>query len=443
MGRSVVEYRDTVVYSGNAIGKDYFVGGLVPWWLYTRHDSLVIVTGPSQTLLGTVTWKEIRRAINSARFPMGAKLSLGAKASPQTVRLAPGWEALGYSTTSIERASGQHAKQLLVIVEEASGLDDEQWGALRGLKYTRLFAIGNPIRSQGEFVRMIKKSADDKRAGVPPSLAVNAIRIPSTDSPDADKDESKYGLADKTWIDAETLRYGKDSLWVRSHIKAIIPDVDAESLIPEAWIDWSGSPSCTRRYPPLDPRAGRRRLACDLGEGVGRDSSAVLCRDDLGVLDFEGGNAMGLAEAAECMARMKRKWGLDDPDMSYDRLGIGKDMPNHLRKHGITQAVGYVGDGRPTDPQFTNVRTEASWKLKTRLDPSWCPDPRQPLVTQPAFKLAVGNAFDRMREELKALSYHLVGRQTALILKKDLVQILGHSPDFADTLIQSFAPRAA
>ncbi len=49
MCRSVVDYRVTVVYSGNAIGKDYWVGGLVFWWLYARKDSLCIVTGPSQT----------------------------------------------------------------------------------------------------------------------------------------------------------------------------------------------------------------------------------------------------------------------------------------------------------------------------------------------------------------------------------------------------------
>ena len=54
--RAVARYHDTVIYSGNAVGKDYLVAGLVPWWLWTRPDSLVIVTGPSQAVLGSVTW---------------------------------------------------------------------------------------------------------------------------------------------------------------------------------------------------------------------------------------------------------------------------------------------------------------------------------------------------------------------------------------------------
>ena len=90
MCRSVVDYRVTVVYSGNAIGKDYWVGGLVPRWLYPRKDSLCIVTGPSQTLLGSVTLKEMRRAIDGCRLPFRPRITGGIKASPAMVEMRPG-----------------------------------------------------------------------------------------------------------------------------------------------------------------------------------------------------------------------------------------------------------------------------------------------------------------------------------------------------------------
>ena len=54
--RSVVEYRTTVAYSGNMVGKDYWIAGIIIWWLLTRPDSLCIITGPSQTVLGSVTF---------------------------------------------------------------------------------------------------------------------------------------------------------------------------------------------------------------------------------------------------------------------------------------------------------------------------------------------------------------------------------------------------
>ena len=82
IARSVVRYRNTVAYTGNGMGKDYLLGGLVPWFLWTRPDSLVIVTGPSQTLLGTVTWKEIGKAIEGAGSRWGSG-DHGGQASPQ------------------------------------------------------------------------------------------------------------------------------------------------------------------------------------------------------------------------------------------------------------------------------------------------------------------------------------------------------------------------
>src|SRR5208337_572423 len=118
------------------------------------------------------------------------------------VEVSPGWHALGYSTTSVERASGQHAKDLLVIVEEASGVKDEIWDALESLKYTKLVAIGNPIRAEGRFVDLIRQADADRADNVPPRLAVKAIQIPSTDSPHAMLDKSPWGIADRTWLES-------------------------------------------------------------------------------------------------------------------------------------------------------------------------------------------------------------------------------------------------
>ena len=110
------------------------------------------------------------------------------------------WGALGYSTTSVERASGQHNRKLLVIGEEASAIEDAIYDAVDGLKFHRLFLVCNPTRSTGRVVDLIHQAEKDKRDGVPKHLAVNAIRISSRESPDANEVESKVGLADKTFI---------------------------------------------------------------------------------------------------------------------------------------------------------------------------------------------------------------------------------------------------
>jgi hypothetical protein len=439
IANSIVNSRVTVAYTGNAIGKDYLVGCVVPWWLYTRANSLVIVTGPSQTLLGSVTWKEIRKAIDGARFPLGAHMSSGVKTSPQTVKL-PGhdWGALGYSTTNVERASGQHNRKLLVIVEEASGVEYEVWEALDSLKFVRLFVIGNPIRAEGGFVDLIRQAEKDARDGVPPHRRVNAIRVPSTDSPHADLEESPYGLADRGWLATMERRYGKGSLWWRSHVDAEIPTVSSEKLIPVAWLDWSAT--AVRAMAPGDRRAGLRRIAIDLSEGVGRDSSAIVVRDDWGVLEVWSSNTGGLAETATMAARLRAKWDVPDERISFDKLGVGKEFPNHLARNGIRNAVGYSGEASPRSREWTNLRTEAAFNLRQRLNPTWIPQPTlAPTVTQPAFTIAPGAYWQRLRQSLEALTYDLVGNQTRLLPKKAWCEVLGYSPDVADALIQSFA----
>jgi hypothetical protein len=439
--RSVVEYAVTVAFTGNMLGKDYWVGRLIWWWLYTRtNDPLVVVTGPTQSLLGLVTWKEVRRAIQAAPIPPSARITSGVKTSPQQVDLGNGVQAVGYSTTSVERASGQHSGELLVIVEEASGVEDEIWEAVDSLGYDRLVCIGNPIRADGRFVDLIRQADKDRADGIPPHKAVNAIQIASTESPHAKMEKSPVGLADKTWIDSMARRYGVNSLWYRSHVKAEVPVVSADQLIPERHLDWAASRPARAFTPANHPIHATRVISCDLGEGVGRDSSCVLVRDAWGILEVRYGAALGLPEAADLIWQMKQKWGVADNRITYDKLGVGKSFPNHLMRHGIKGAQPYAGEGSPADKSaFTNLRSEAAWKLRLRLDPEHVPSARAPQAMQPDFHIPYGDHWPRMREELKTLTYECQGKRVKLLPKKDWCEQLGHSPDLADALLQSFA----
>lgn len=440
IAQSVCDYRITVAYTGNAIGKDYLVGRLIPWWLATRAESQVIVTGPSQTLLGSVTWKEVRAALRDAVVPLPWEISQGIKASPLRLQVRGDWGALGYSTTSVERASGQHNRKLLVIVEEASGVEDAIWDALDSLKYVRLLAIGNPIRADGRFVQLIRQSDADRRDGIPPHRSVNAIRVSSRESPDADLEESPRGLADRTWIADVERRYGRDSLYVRSHVDALVPEQSSDRLIPDEWIDRAAAQP-PRPLRPFDGSERRRRIGCDLGEGVGRDATAICVRDDAGVLEWIAGNCLDLAGAAAAIADLARKWRVPHNRISYDKLGVGKDLRHYLVRHGLADAVPYAGSGRARDRRsFVNLRTEAAWRLRQRLNPDWSADPRFAHATrQEPFRLPPDGQFGLLREELQSLSYECLGDQVRLISKEDLCVELGRSPDRSDALLQTFA----
>jgi hypothetical protein len=439
--KSVVQYRTTVVYSGNMLGKDFVFARLILWWLYTRPGSLVIVTGPTQQQIGSIVWKEVRRAIKNAVIPFSDHVTAAVQASPQQVQLGDGWQALGFSTKSVERASGQHAGELLVLVIEGSGVEEEIWDAIESLGYDRLCVNGNPLRAEGRFVDLVRQAEKDKRDGIPSHMAVNAIQISSLESPHADLDKSPVGLADKTWLAAIERKYGAKSMWYRSHVLAIIPEVSADILIPENWLDFLYAHQ-RKTLRPDHPIHLTRRLACDLGEGVGRDSSCVLVRDDFGVLDCVYGSALGLPQAAQKMWELGRKWKIPPQRMSYDKLGIGRNFPNHLAKLGLAEARPYAGSGSPIDSQFADLRTEAAWKLRNRLDVQHAPDIRAPHIAQEPFSFVPGLYQERLRDEIRPLTYEFRGGRTCLLAKDKWAEILGHSPDIADTLIQSFAHAA-
>jgi len=298
----------------------------------------------------------------------------------------------------------------------------------------------NAAAKKGDPTIRIRQADQDRADHIPQHQAVCAIQVPSTDSPHTDLEESPYGLADRARLDACYRRYGRDSLSVRSHIRAELPDLSSDQLIPESWLDYA--PSVQRpNLPPTHPVYRTRRIATDLGEGVGRDSTEILVRDDYCVLDLIAGNALSLANAAEEVSRLARVYAVDASRVSYDKLGIGRDFRNHLVRRGLGDAVGYAGSGKPQDRKaFSNLRSEAAWKLRRRLNPDWALDPTAPLVTrQHPFYIPPRDWWALLREDLEALTYDLVGNQTRLIKKEDLLARLGRSPDGGDAMIHSMA----
>ena len=440
---SVVSNYVTVIETCNALGKDLFFGGcVIPWWLYTRPHSLVVVTGPSQTLLGSVTWKELRRSVEACPFVkaglLPARLTGGIKASPQVLEVKPGWQALGFSTTTIERMSGQHAKHLLVLVGEASGVEDHVWDALDGLKYLRLVAYGNPIRAVGGFVDLCNRGERDAAAGVPPHQAVSYINTPSTDSPHADLEHSDFGLADKTWLEAMARKYGKDSAWYKAHVLAIRPKLSHEILIQPEWLDRARGEQA-RRAAAEWRRAGKggpRRLSCDVGEGVGNARSVVVVRDDVGIIEIRADAFGGAHETAQVIADLVERHRIDVEYCSYDAAGnTGRRMRDALKAKNLPGIPQFFG-AKPAGKRFGNMRSAVAAAFARRLDPD-AYDAAGKKNDRP-FHIPDHPDVDAILQELSELRGQLKGDAYHLELKADMMERLGRSPDFCDAITQGF-----
>ena len=170
---------------------------------------------------------------------------------------------------------------------------------------------------------------------------------------------------------------------------------------------------------PGRPVHRTRRIAVDLGEGVDRDEAAIVVRDSDGVIDFVSGSDLCLASAAEETARFARIYRVDVSRISYDGVGVGRTFHNYLAKHGLADAGRYAGADRPREPRrFVNLRGEAPWRLRERLNPDRHTDDRYPFSSRRIpFHIPARAWYPLLNYDVHASIYNPIGKEIRLIKK--------------------------
>jgi hypothetical protein len=437
----------TVVPAGRAVGKSFLLAGTVLWWLYTRPNSLVITTGPDHRQVVSVLWKEIRRALRTLPAPApgpgacaGPRLKLGfdhltrGYSSPQrlTVQQGTEWGALGFSAQFEEGFSGQHAGELLVVVDEASGITAPIWSAIHGLAAARLVVAGNPIRYDCHFRELHDFAAKG-------SSTIATVGISSLESPDARLDFSPRGMASRAFLNQMREIHGEESPWWRSNILGIFPGQETVRFIPMPWLD-----ACTRESVPSDELwkdypAGNTFMGIDVGGGVGGDRSVIVVRNQKQLLAVFASEWHGVLDDARnrlepIVVQLARQWQVASDHIVFDKAGIGRSFDSYLASHGLNGAVGYFGAGRG-GKHYTNRRTANAFMIRRRLDPH-----RDGYVPFYCGGVAEWPALRQELAELRSPTMQLEEGQVKQVLedKDALAARLQRSPDLLDALLMTF-----
>lgn len=434
--RSVMRHRATHVRSGNMVGKDWTAAGVALHFLFTNPHSVVITTGPSNTQIETVLWGEMRKSWRRAR------LFGDLKAAPQRLILDDDWYALGFSTKEAERLSGFHARVVLVIVDEASGVvDAEIWEAIDGLVNgpdDRLLTIGNPLRPEGRFYEYFSR----------PRPGHNLIQISSLESPNmggltaeqirdgADHPDDVPGLASTTWVRDMANGYGIGSNWWLAHVLGEFPQATDDQTFPLFWLEQSreiegeyaeqvkGNESLAQRLTTT------RRMGVDVGEGRGGDESVIIVRDRLRVLHrWEDRHTTPMALAAKVLS-VAEAWDVNDDEIVIDAIGPGNGTIEALAERQF-YVEAFRGGAQAKDKlRFFNRRAEGYWHLREAVNPD--------LESE---RFSIGDD-PRLLAQLQATKHkEKSDRVIALEAKEKIAARLeGDSPDRADALSMTFAP---
>ena len=200
IAESVRDFKRTAVRSAHGVGKTSIAARTILWFLAAFPYSKVISTAPTFSQLREQLWREVAVAYRRAEGFFDGALT------DTRLELAPDWFAIGLSTDRPERFAGHHAEHLLLVVDEASGVDEAIFEAAEGFltsEGARVLLIGNPTAMSGTFHR-----AFHAERALWNTIAVSAFDTPVFTG-EAVPDEVLRRLPSREWVETATTRWGK------------------------------------------------------------------------------------------------------------------------------------------------------------------------------------------------------------------------------------------
>lgn len=399
---AVRDHRRVAVRACHGVGKTKVAAWVALWFLYCYRNSKVITTAPTWHQVENLLWREIHAAHAASRIPLGGKIL-------QTqIELGKQWFALGLSTDKPERFQGFHAENILLIVDEASGVDHRIFEAAEGFLTSpgaKLMLIGNPTQLSGEFYNAFR------------SPLYHKIHISAFDSPNlkAGKVVRPY-LVTPEWVEEKRIQWGEDSPMWYSRVLGEFPEQGDDTLIPLAWIE-----AAQRRWseiPPGEPV----ELGVDVAR-YGSDSTVIILRrgDRAEVVKIL--REQDTMQVAGAVIDALRSTGATVAKV--DAVGVGAGVVDRLRELGTPVMEMQAGESSSDPQRFANARAEWYWAIRERFQTGDIAIPPD----------------DELAAQLANLKYKFDSRGRIMIESKDEMKRRGlPSPDKADALVLAFAP---
>lgn len=423
IANSVRDHRLTAVQSCHGVGKSWTASRLTAWWLDTHPpgEARVVTTAPTGDQVKAILWSEINAAfskaeardnpflgrINETDWKLGKRL------------IAFGRKPSDYNPHAFQ---GIHAKYVLVILDEACGINKQFWTAANAIatgEHCRILAIGNPDDPGSQFARVC---ANTDRW--------NVIRISAFDTPNFTNevvpDDLRPMLVSHDYVADMAAEFGVTSPTYIAKVTGEFPHDSEDGVVRLSKLRQCAQPRDGE--PAVD---GLVELGIDMGGGG--DETCVRERQGMTV-----GREWRFREKdpVKSVARIMEAIRESGPAVvKVDSIGIGWGIVGTLREkrtQGLHHAdiIGVNVSESSTEPhRFKNLRSQIWWQIGRQLseDCSWdlsglYEEDRERLISQlTAPKYSIDSA-GRIVVEPKA----------------ETIKRIGRSPDNADALLLAF-----
>jgi hypothetical protein len=440
---------------------------------YEAGEAFVVSTAPTSAQVSAILWREIQKAHKKGSF----RGNITTAGYPQW---KIGGELVGYGRKPADYSQsafqGIHARYVLVIVDEACGVDVNLFNSVDALvtnANARVLAIGNPDDPTSHFASICK-----------PDSGWHVIRIDGLRTPNFTQDAVEWldcahcrqqgreepllarlfreeglryseefvpdslrdMLLSPLWVeerlhrwvgvpgDAQTLSEisNQSSLFV-SKVRGLFPDSNLEGTIPLGWVEMAmarfrqwvddGRPSL--------PVNERHVLGADIAD-QGEDQTCIAFREGHIVKEIRKyRNSDTMETVGYIKAAMSARPG---SMVTLDSIGIGAGVLSRLREQGVS-AIGFVASGsakgykdKSNEFTFTNLRAAAWWRMRELLDPS-----------QPGGSKIMLPDDEGLKADLTAPKWKVMsGGGIQIESKDDIRKRLGRSTDSGDAVVMCF-----
>jgi hypothetical protein len=422
----------TAVKSGHGVGKTTTEAWCAWVFLMTRMQCKVVATAPTSNQLLDILWPEIGKW----RLKMPPEMAAQWVVSATHVRhkeFDKTWFATARTSNKQENMQGFHENNILVIVEEASGVDEPIFEVIEGIltnaneegQEAKLLLAGNPTQIGGEFFNAFHRNKH----------LYNKFSISGDRTTEDDGTGSRHYFSKRVseaFRSTMASKYGIDGAVYDVRVRGVFPRESDDVVIPLSWAENAQSVNL-----PVFDKHDQVTLVMDVARFGG---------DETVLATFKRGHCINMevwpkTSTVRCVdilvdACEHGSYGVNKAEVIrvvIDEPGVGGGVVDGARRAELP-VVPYNGGAalvKDVDPEedfrmFANRRSRDWWHLRRLFEQKQRKIPEDEMLINQLCSVK----YDYMNEKIKVEA------------KKDMRKRLGEdaSPDRADTLVMGMAP---
>lgn len=395
--RALADNRRVAVKSGHGVGKSALDAWAALWFLSTRWPAKVPITAPTSHQLEDILHPEIGMWLG--RMPIALKNQFTLKADKLSLRDAPQESFAAFRTgnkANPEALQGFHSKNILFILDEASGIDDTVFEVAEGALSTpgaRVLMTSNPTRASGYFY-----DAFHALRGT-----YECMTVPCS--------ESKRVAPD--YIE-RMRRYGEDSNVYRVRVLGAFPTSDDDSTIPLEWVE----AAVNREVAPI---GGKRSWGLDVARFG--DAETALSKRWGNVLEekVQYWRKKDTMQVSGLLMREYEDAPIKPDDIFVDVIGLGAGVVDRTTEMGLPVTGINVAESPAISKRYMRYRDEIWFKGREWFESLDVLIPNDPdligqLTTVPYSILSTGKLQVMSKEEMRRLKKPSPDRADSFLL---------------------------